>query len=129
MKLLQSAHACYLSAMHRFALAALCVLSTAPGTRAASIGDILCEDSARLAEQIRVAYGARKHGVGMRGPDALMEVWVSAANDDWLLVQVHANGTSCIVALGENWQDVASASGPRPQAQVPAGGVTDSLDR
>lgn len=83
----------------------------APGDGAANIGNLVCEDSTRLAAQMKVAHGARRHGVGMRGPDALMEVWVSPANADWLLVQVNANGTSCIVAIGENWEDTIAPAG------------------
>ena len=43
----------------------------------------------------------------MRGPDALVEVWIEPRTGDWTLVQSYANGTSCILAMGEHWETIA----------------------
>lgn len=68
------------------------------------ISDLVCDDSARLERQLSQVQGATKLGRGMRGPDALLEVWIIPYNGDWTLVQNYANGTSCIVAMGEHWE-------------------------
>ena len=38
----------------------------------------------------------------LRDPETVLEVWTSPQGR-WTLVQSHANGQSCIVAMGENW--------------------------
>ena len=73
---------------------------------AATISDVFCDDSARLEKQLKTMHGAQKLGRGMRGPDALLEVWIAPSSGDWTLVQTYANGTSCIVAMGEHWESV-----------------------
>lgn len=42
--------------------------------------------------------------MGLRDPETILEVWVIVRNGDWVIVQNYANGTSCIVAMGENWE-------------------------
>ena len=66
--------------------------------------DVSCDDSARLARTLTDVLGAERHGVGLRDPETMVEVWVTQASGDWLIVQSYANGTSCIVAMGQDWQ-------------------------
>jgi hypothetical protein len=49
-------------------------------------------------------WGAERQGSGLRGPETLLEIWVSHQNGDWVIVQNYANGTSCIVAMGAHWE-------------------------
>ncbi|TQV67141.1 hypothetical protein [Aliiroseovarius halocynthiae] len=51
------------------------------------------------------ALGAERRGIGLRDPDTTLEVWVTLHSGDWLIIQNYANGTSCIVAMGEHWED------------------------
>ena len=44
--------------------------------------------------------------MGLRGPEQVMELW-TGADGDWTLVVTYASGTSCIVAMGQDWQAVA----------------------
>jgi len=95
-------------------LIALSLIATAilPGAATAYLGDVVCDDRARLEQQLASVHGAEKQGQGVRGPDALMEVWISPATGDWALVQAYANGTSCIVAMGDHWTDLTPAVDP-----------------
>lgn len=68
------------------------------------ITDVICDDRARLENRLQNVVGAEREGRGMRGPDALIEIWIDRRNGDWTLVQSYPNGTSCIVAIGENWE-------------------------
>lgn len=112
MKLLHLDLRCYGHHMRSFLGLTLCILSLAPRTEAATISDLFCDDSARLEKQLLTIHGAQRLGRGMRGPDALLEVWISPSSGDWTLVQTYANGTSCIVAMGEHWEDIAPAADP-----------------
>lgn len=68
------------------------------------MSDISCDDSARLLERLEGVMGAERQGMGLRDPDTMLEVWVMPRNSEWLIVQNYANGTSCIVAMGEHWE-------------------------
>ena len=68
------------------------------------MADLDCDDSARLAETLTEVLGATRQGIGLRDPDTTLEIWVQSRNNDWFVVQSYANGTSCIVAMGEFWE-------------------------
>ncbi|MEO0484701.1 MAG: hypothetical protein AAF092_02180 [Pseudomonadota bacterium] len=72
----------------------------------AGISDVSCDDRTRLTATLTGALGAERQGVGLRDPETMLEVWVTPASGDWLLVQHYASGTSCIVAMGEHWQRI-----------------------
>ena len=65
----------------------LIILGLVPHAGAAKLADIICDDSARLEKQLLTLHGAQKLGRGMRGPDALLEVWIAPRSGDWTLVQ------------------------------------------
>ncbi|MCV2881519.1 hypothetical protein [Actibacterium sp. XHP0104] len=90
----------------------ICAALTVPLPAGATISDLFCDDTARLEQQLLRAQGATRVGQGMRGPDALLTVWITPSNGEWTLVQNYANGTSCVVAMGENWQAVDPPQDP-----------------
>lgn len=83
-----------------------------PNVSAANINDLICDDRNRLEDQLSSVHGAEKQGQGMRGPDALIEVWITPRSGDWTLVQSYANGTACIVAMGQYWQSLQTGIDP-----------------
>ena len=68
------------------------------------MSDVRCDDSARMSHTLKEVWGAERQGAGLRDPDTMLEVWVTARNGEWLIVQNYTNGTSCIVAMGEHWE-------------------------
>jgi len=85
----------------------LCAAFTALAQGAAGqITDVICDDRSRLENRLKNVVGAEREGRGMRGPDALIEIWIDRRSGDWTLVQSYPNGTSCIVAIGENWESL-----------------------
>lgn len=51
---------------------------------------------------------AERQGTGLRDPETMLEVWVTPASGDWMIVQHYASGTSCIVAMGAHWEQAAA---------------------
>lgn len=76
------------------------------------ITDVICDDRNRLEKRLEQVVGAERQGRGMRGPDALIEIWIDRRSGDWTMVQSYANGTSCIVAIGENWENLLPSTDP-----------------
>ena len=86
----------------RFAIPLL--LLATPALAADPIAAVICADREDMLHRLEVDYGAVRQGAGLRGPEAVMEVWAVPSTGDWTLVQTYADGRSCIVALGENWE-------------------------
>lgn len=82
----------------------LCVSMMLPTFAQAQMADVTCDDSARLITSLQDVSGAKRQGMGLRDPGTTLEVWVVERNGDWIIVQNYANGTSCIVAMGEHWE-------------------------
>jgi len=83
----------------------LLVLS-APTIVAAQMTDLSCDDSMRLTNMLSNTLRAERQGIGLRDPETTLEIWVTEKSREWLIVQNYANGTSCIVAMGEYWEDM-----------------------
>lgn len=78
------------------------VLLAGPGMAESPIAEVICLPQAELGQRLA---GAERVGSGLRDAEAVLEVW-AAPSGDWTLVQAYANGTACIVAMGEAWENV-----------------------
>jgi hypothetical protein len=66
------------------------------------IAEVICAPRAVIMARLA---GAEIAGSGLRDAEAVLEVW-AAPSGDWTLVQSYANGTACILAMGEAWEAV-----------------------
>lgn len=82
----------------------LCISLAIPTHTQAQMPDVICDDSSRMIKTLKETRGAKRQGMGLRDPETMLEVWVTVRNGDWVIVQNYANGTSCIVAMGEHWE-------------------------
>jgi hypothetical protein len=67
------------------------------------IAEMVCAPHDDMVARLTTAHRATVVGMGVRGPDAVLEIW-QAEDGDWTLVQSYANGQSCILAMGEAWE-------------------------
>ena len=89
------------------------LLLTATSAQAASpIAEIICDDRDALTRRLQMSFGAERQSRGTRGPEALIEVWAVPSTGEWTLVQSYADGKSCIVAMGENWETLSPPADP-----------------
>jgi hypothetical protein len=70
------------------------------------VAEVICAPRADIVARLA---GATVAGTGLRDAEAVLEVWTRPSGD-WTLVQSYANGTACILAMGEAWQPAP----PRP---------------
>ncbi len=63
---------------------------------------------AKLSEK----YGEVRCGGGLAGPTAIFEVWASEATGTWTILKTTADGLTCVMAVGEGWQDEAGEAIP-----------------
>ena len=96
--------------MTRMLTLALAISAAFPTLGNARIGDVICDSRAQMRTKLTDHWGAEQQGAGLRDPETVLEVWVIEKTRDWIIVQSYTNGTSCIVAMGENWE--GGQSGP-----------------
>jgi hypothetical protein len=73
-----------------------------PAAADSPIAEVICIPRAELVQRMT---GAEVSGSGLRDTETVLEVWTRASGD-WTLVQSYANGTACILAMGEAWEAV-----------------------
>ena len=82
------------------------MVGAVPTTSAVAEGGPPCGPRKALTKKLEQAYGETRQGVGLTGGQALFEVWASETGT-WTLLLTRPDGRSCVMAVGENWQDVA----------------------
>ncbi|WP_341367705.1 hypothetical protein [Yoonia sp. BS5-3] len=87
----------------RTLFAGLCI--AIPQTGQAQFTDLFCDDTTRLHDQLQTVNGATPQASGIRDPDAMIQIWIVPSSGDWTIVQNYANGTSCVLAMGEYWEN------------------------
>ena len=95
--------------MRHFIFAILVGIISCPAVAQTQTADVTCDDSARLERMLSTVMHAERRALGLRGPETLLEVWIDPRTQDWTLVQAYTNGTSCIIAMGEHWEELTPA--------------------
>ncbi len=95
--------------MTRYFFIFLAAFLAFPVMSLAQTADVICDDSARLERMLSTVMQSERRALGLRGPETLLEVWIDPRTQDWTLVQTYTNGTSCIIAMGEQWEDLTPA--------------------
>ncbi|AJE48254.1 hypothetical protein [Celeribacter indicus] len=91
----------------RLALPALVVFAAAGAAQAVSpIAEVVCGPREEIAAKLGRQFGAVRTGSGLRGPEAVLEIWTNPQSGEWTLVQAYVEGRSCILAMGEAWETV-----------------------
>lgn len=73
-----------------------------PAAAESPIAEVICVPRTELLHRLS---GAEVTGSGLRDTETVLEVWTRASGD-WTLVQSYADGTACILAMGEAWEAV-----------------------
>ena len=81
------------------------LLMLATPLAASPLAEVLCAPTAQMQPKLTQQFGTTRTAIGMRSPEQVMEVWTDARGD-WTMVVRYATGTSCIVAMGEDWVDI-----------------------
>jgi len=80
------------------------VLPAAPAAAQSPIAEVVCEPTAQMHDRLKHRLRSARTARGIRDREQIMEVWTDPQGG-WTLVLTYAGGTSCIVAMGEAWQN------------------------
>ncbi len=73
-----------------------------PAWAESPIAEVICAPTAEMVQRLTRSMGARRTATGIRDIEAVMEIW-TAPTGQWTLVQTYADGRSCILAMGADW--------------------------
>ena len=62
-----------------------------------------------IVERLKSGYGEGPAGIGLQSTGHLFEVWAAPTTGTWTIVMSLANGSTCIVATGTDWQQLDPA--------------------
>jgi len=74
-----------------------------PGLRAG----MACGTRDAVVAKLGEKYGEVRRGGGLAGPTAIFEIWASEATGTWTILMTTPNGLTCVMAVGDAWQDDA----------------------
>lgn len=87
---------------YALAAAALMAASAAPAHAQATA----CVKRTDLIQHLANKYQEAPAAVGLADNGALLEVFASKSGETWTVMVTMPNGISCMVATGEQWQDL-----------------------
>ncbi|MCG6883675.1 MAG: hypothetical protein LJE62_07990 [Silicimonas sp.] len=64
-----------------------------------------CADREAVVASLTTKYGEAFAGGGLQNSEQILEVWFSEEKGTWTVLMTRANGRTCIMASGTNWQD------------------------
>lgn len=66
-----------------------------------------CAPRENLIAYLTEKYGETRQGMGLAGPDTMMEVFASPVSGTWTITMTMADGTMCMVASGLGYERLA----------------------
>lgn len=72
-----------------------------------------CGQRIAVIERLTTSYGETRQGIGLAANNAVMEVFASAKTGSWTIILTMANGMTCMIAAGENYETLSE---PLPAA-------------
>jgi hypothetical protein len=87
-------------------VAAAAALIAAPALAQTAGPGPACVKRADLLKHLEAKYHEAPAAVGIADNGALLEVFASKSGETWTVTVTMPNGISCMVASGQQWQDV-----------------------
>jgi hypothetical protein len=87
-------------------VAAAAALIAAPALAQSAGPGPACVKRADLIKHLEAKYHEAPAAVGIADNGALLEVFASKSGETWTVTVTMPNGISCMVASGQQWQDV-----------------------
>ncbi len=94
--------------------ALVCLAAFALPLPAMAAGPTACSKRDDVLSQLGSKYKEAPSAVGLANNGGLIEVLTSDDGSTWTIIVSMPNGTSCLLAAGENWQPIERvAQGPQ----------------
>lgn len=71
-----------------------------------------CATRADVIKRLSEGYGETRKGIGIAGQGAVMELFASDETGSWTITVTLPDGTTCLVASGQSYENLAEALPP-----------------
>ncbi|WP_457650454.1 hypothetical protein [Profundibacter sp.] len=71
-----------------------------------------CAAHDAVVTRLATAYGETRHSIGLAADNSVVEVFASDETGTWTITVTTADGTTCLVASGQAFEDMAAALPP-----------------
>ena len=88
------------------------ILGMAAAGPPAAQAQMACGERDSVVAKLGDKYGEVRRGGGLASPTAIIEIWASEATGTWTILKTTPNGLTCIMAVGDAWQDDAGELTP-----------------
>jgi hypothetical protein len=88
-------------------IAAAALVLAAPAFAQSAPGGPACVKRADLIKHLAAKYHEAPAAVGVADNGALLEVFASKSGETWTVMVTMPNGISCMVATGQQWEDLS----------------------
>lgn len=68
-----------------------------------------CAARDAIVQHLGERFGETRHGAGLGGEQAVIELFVSDETGTWTILVNFASGLTCMVAAGEAWQSLSES--------------------
>jgi hypothetical protein len=75
-----------------------------------------CFDYRDVVRQLGATYQETPASLGLQSNGNVLQVFTSAKSGSWTIVSVLPNGFACVLAAGQNWENVEPAAQLDPAA-------------
>ncbi|MGE5505671.1 MAG: hypothetical protein ACM31L_14720 [Actinomycetota bacterium] len=83
-------------------------------TLASTPAQLVCAERQSLLESLARQYREAPTAVGVANNGSLIELLRTVDGKTWTLLMTRPDGTSCVVAAGEAWEDTPQVAGGQP---------------
>ena len=85
---------------------ALTLATTAVDAQEPPGGQVPCSAYTEIARQLGDRYEEAPVSLGLQSNGNLLQVFASRASGTWTIVSTAPDGFACVVAVGDNWEQV-----------------------
>jgi hypothetical protein len=89
-----------------FLVRALTALGLLAGTPSARAEGPACAERTLVVQRLAERYGETLRSVGLQQNAGLVEIYSSEATGTWTILMTRPDGTSCLLAAGQLWEQV-----------------------
>jgi hypothetical protein len=90
--------------------ALLLIAAVYPALISSASAQVQCGPREQIVKTLGETFKEAPIGMGITQPGQVVEIFASSSGS-WTMVVTTPNGTSCLIAAGENWDTVRAAKG------------------
>jgi hypothetical protein len=79
----------------------------------------VCADRDIIVQKLAEKYGEVQRGLGLTGNGQVVELFASEKTGTWTITATRPDGSTCLIAAGEDWNHVEPVPLPAPTTGDP----------